>query len=98
MHAQALVQRFRTVLTDPQSHTRAVQNGTDIVRVMTDNAKCYGSNAFRAFCAAADVRQTFTRPYTPRTNGKAERFIQTVQHRWAYRRPYRSSEIGRAHV
>ena len=65
--------------------------GIPVRRVMTDNAKCYGSNAFRAFCAAAGVRQTFTRPYTPRTNGKAERFIQTLKRRWAYRHPYRTS-------
>jgi len=47
--------------------------GIQIERVLTDNAKCYGSNDFRALCQAHGIRQVFTRPYTPRTNGKAER-------------------------
>lgn len=65
--------------------------GIRIERVLTDNAKCYGSQPFRALCQAHGIRQVFTRPYTPRTNGKAERFIQTMTRRWAYRRPYRTS-------
>jgi len=60
-------------------------------RVLTDNAKAYASKAFQALCRSAGVRHCTTRPYTPRTNGKAERFIQTLQRRWAYRRPYRTS-------
>jgi transposase InsO family protein len=63
---------------------------------MTDNAKCYGSKAFTTLCRTRGVRQCFTRPYTPRTNGKAERFIQTLVRRWAYRRPYRSSALRTA--
>jgi transposase InsO family protein len=62
-------------------------------RVLTDNAKAYGSNAFQSLCRQAGVRHCTTRPYTPRTNGKAERFIQTLQRRWAYRRPYRTSAL-----
>jgi transposase InsO family protein len=65
-------------------------------RVLTDNAKCYGSKVFRALCAERGIRQIFTRPYTPRTNGKAERFIQTLIRRWAYRRPYRTSALRTA--
>jgi transposase InsO family protein len=65
--------------------------GIRIERVLTDNAKCYGSNDFRALCRTHGIRQVFTKPYTPRTNGKAERFIQTMTRRWAYRRPYRTS-------
>jgi transposase InsO family protein len=65
--------------------------GIQIERVLTDNAKCYGSKPFRALCQAHGIRQVFTRPYTPRTNGKAERFIQTMTRRWAYRRAYRTS-------
>lgn len=65
--------------------------GIAIERVLTDNAKCYGSRSFRALCEAQGIRQVFTRPYTPRTNGKAERFIQTLTRRWAYRRAYRTS-------
>jgi transposase InsO family protein len=63
---------------------------------MTDNAKCYGSRSFRALCKERGVRQCFTRPYTPQTNGRAERFIQTLRRRWAYRRPYRTSALRTA--
>ena len=60
-------------------------------RLLTDNARCYAeSKAFAALCAEHGIRQCFTRPYTPRTNGKAERFIQTLKRRWAYRYPYRT--------
>ena len=66
-------------------------------RLLTDNAKCYAdSKAFQAFCSERGIRQGFTRPYTPRTNGKAERFIQTLKRRWAYRYPYRTSAIRAA--
>ena len=61
------------------------------IRDPCETKGCYGSNAFRALCGDQGVRQCFTRPYTPRTNGKAERFIQTLLRRWAYRRPYRTS-------
>jgi transposase InsO family protein len=71
-------------------------HGIHARRVLTDNAKCYASKAFRALCAERGVRQSFTRPYTPRTNGKAERFIQTLIRRWAYRRPYRTSALRTA--
>jgi transposase InsO family protein len=60
-------------------------------RVLSDNAKCYESKAFTALCDDQGVTQRFTRPYTPRTNGKAERFIQTLKRRWAYRHAYRTS-------
>ncbi len=66
-------------------------------RVLTDNAKCYAeSEAFKTLCQDENVRQSFTRPYTPRTNGKAERFIQTLKRRWAYRHAYRTSAIRAA--
>lgn len=67
------------------------RKGIEIQRLMTDNAKCYTSHQFRNLCGDLKIRQLFTRPYTPRTNGKAERFIQTMTRRWAYRKPYRSS-------
>lgn len=70
--------------------------GVDVKRVLTDNARCYWSTPFRALCAQEKIRQSFTRPYTPRTNGKAERFIQTMTRRWAYGRTYRSSAIRTA--
>ena len=66
-------------------------------RLLTDNAKCYvESKVFQALCAEHGIAQRFTRPYTPKTNGKAERFIQTLKRRWAYRHPYRTSAIRAA--
>ena len=65
-------------------------------RLLSDNAKCYASQRFAQLCDERGVRQSFTRPYTPRTNGKAERFIQTLQRRWAYRRAYRTSALRAA--
>ena len=62
-----------------------------IEAILTDNAWCYDSKPFRALCQAHGIRHVFTKPYTPRTNGKAERFIQTLTQRWAHRTPYPSS-------
>ena len=62
-----------------------------IRRVMSDNGSGYVSRAFRAACAAQTLRHLRTRPYTPRTNGKAERFIQTLLREWAYVQPYATS-------
>lgn len=70
--------------------------GIQVERVLTDNAKCYDSRAFRTLCESRGIRRRFTRPYTPKTNGKAERFIQTLTRRWAYRRPYRTSALRAA--
>jgi transposase InsO family protein len=66
--------------------------GIRIERAMTDNGSCYRSKTFRAACARLGVRQIFTRPYTPKTNGKAERFIQTALREWAYARAYQNSD------
>ena len=72
------------------NHFRA--RGVRVRRVLTDNAKAYTvSRSFRDAAAAADVRLRHTRPYRPQTNGKAERFIQTLQNEWAYARPYGSN-------
>ena len=65
--------------------------GVRIDRVMTDNGSGY-KNAFKAACAELGIRHIRTRPYTPKTNGKAERFVQTSLREWAYARPYESSE------
>jgi len=62
-----------------------------IERVLSDNAKAYDSLPMRSLCAEHSIRRCFTRPYTPRTNGKVERLIQTLLRRWAYAAPYRSS-------
>jgi transposase InsO family protein len=64
--------------------------GVRIERVMTDNGKGF-KNAFRAACDELGIRHIKTRPYTPKTNGKAERFVQTSLREWAYARPYVSS-------
>jgi transposase InsO family protein len=63
---------------------------------MTDNGNCYRSQTFRQACANHGLRHLRTRPYTPRTNGKAERFTQTSLREWAYAQPYVSSQQRRA--
>jgi transposase InsO family protein len=65
--------------------------GIRVERVMTDNGSCYRSKPFRAACKRLGLRQIFTKPYTPKTNGKAERFIQTALREWAYARAYQNS-------
>jgi transposase InsO family protein len=65
--------------------------GVAVRAVMTDNAFCYVKRRFPARTAALGLRHLRTRPYTPRTKGKAERFIQTALREWAYVKPYRSS-------
>jgi transposase InsO family protein len=65
--------------------------GIKVERVMTDNGACYKSFAFRRACKRFGLRHTRTKPYTPRTNGKAERFIQTSLREWAYAQAYQSS-------
>lgn len=65
--------------------------GVTVRRVLSDNGSGYLSGAFRARCAALHVQHRRTRVYTPRTNGKAERFIQTLLREWAYAQPYVTS-------
>ncbi len=67
-------------------------HGATVERVMTDNGSAYRSHAFRQRLIAAGLRHIRTRPYTPRTNGKAERFIQTSLREWAYAKPFSSSQ------
>ena len=66
--------------------------GIRIERVMTDNGACYISGVFAKACRLIGARHIRTRPYTPQTNGKAERFIQTCLREWAYAIPYASSQ------
>src|ERR1700674_4391509 len=68
------------------------QHGISIRRLLTDNGSCYPARQFRAACLQLGIQHRFTRPYTPRTNGKAERFIQTALREWAYVRHYLNSE------
>ena len=66
-------------------------HGITVQRVMTDNGSAYRSHLFKALIAEAGLKHIRTRPYTPRTNGKAERFIQTSLREWAYLRAYQTS-------
>jgi transposase InsO family protein len=69
--------------------------GVGIQRVMTDNGSCYRSRAFARACKRLGLKHIRTKPYTPQTNGKAERFIQTALREWAYDKPYdRSDQRG----
>jgi transposase InsO family protein len=67
------------------------RHGVTVEGVMTDNGSAYRSHAFRDALAAKAITHKRTRPYTPRTNGKAERFIQTSLREWAYATPFESS-------
>jgi len=67
------------------------RHGVNVERVMTDNGSAYRSRLFNRLIESRGLRHIRTRPYTPRTNGKAERFIQTSLREWAYARPYNSS-------
>ena len=66
--------------------------GIRVERVMTDNGPGYIARLFRKACRLLRLRHIRTRPYTPKTNGKAERFIQTLMREWAYALPYPSSD------
>ena len=70
-------------------------HGITIERVMTDNGSAYVSKAWAEHCARIEIRHLRTRPYRPRTNGKAERFIQTMLREWAYAAVYQSSDQRR---
>ncbi|HEX2462926.1 MAG TPA: IS481 family transposase [Vicinamibacterales bacterium] len=69
--------------------------GIKVERVMTDNGSCYKSFAFRRACKRLGLRHIRTKPYTPKTNGKAERFIQTSLREWAYAYAYENSRQRR---
>lgn len=96
---------FVDILADERSETastflkRAVewfgQQHVKVERVMTDNGSAFVAGQFAKTCEALQVRHKRTRPYTPRTNGKAERFIQTLLREWAYRFSYSSSDERR---
>jgi len=68
------------------------RHGVTVERIMTDNGNCYRSHLFRQACAAAGIRHLRTKPYTSRTNGKAERFIQTALREWVYATAYHNSD------
>ena len=66
-------------------------HGVTVERVMTDNGTCYRSIVHRDACRRLGIRHVRTRPYRPRTNGKAERFIQTMLRKWAYGATYQTT-------
>jgi transposase InsO family protein len=68
------------------------RHGIKVERLMTDNGSCYRSKAFNRLCKALGIRHIYTKPYTPKTNGKAERFIQSSLREWAYAQAYETSE------
>lgn len=92
---------YAEVLPDERQDTTAgflqralryfARRGIRVARVMTDNGSAYRSRTFAAVIAAHQLRHLRTRPYTPRTNGKAERFIRTLLAEWAYAQAYRTS-------
>lgn len=65
--------------------------GIQVEALMSDNGACYRSGVHSAACSELSLQHIFTRPYRPRTNGKAERFIQTLTDRWAYGAVFGSS-------
>ena len=72
--------------------------GVKVERVMTDNGSCYKSFAFRKACRRLALKHIRTKPYTPKTNGKAERFIQTGLREWAYAQAYPNSRERKAEL
>ena len=67
-------------------------HGVTVARIYSDNGSCYRSHAMRLAVASLNIKHRFTRPYTPKTNGKAERFIQTSLREWAYAHSYSHSD------
>jgi len=92
---------YAEVLSDERGETAAAflrraiawlkSMGINPERVLSDNGACYRARAHAAACRELGLRHSFTRPYRPRTNGKAERFIKTLTHRWAYGAIYANS-------
>lgn len=74
-----------------RAHRWFTERGVRIERVMTDNGSAYKAHAHAAACRELGIRHIRIRPHRPRTNGKAERFIQTLANEWAYGRIYGSS-------
>ena len=99
---------FTQLLPNQQTHTTIAflrdaiafyaRHGIPIRALLTDNGSCYRSHQFRQCCVQLGLRHRFTRPYTPRTNGKAERFIQTALREWAYVRHWSNSEERDQHL
>jgi transposase InsO family protein len=99
---------FTQILPDQKADTTvgfldsAVQffarHGIGVRALLTDNGSSYRSAQFRLACQKMQIKHRRTRPYTPRTNGKAERFIQTALREWAYAKHWTDSEERDAHL
>lgn len=93
---------FSAIFVDEKAHSTVAflrqalayyaRLGIHFKALLTDNGPAYRSRLFAATCRALGLKHRFTRPYTPRTNGKAERFIRTALQEWAYARTYQNSE------
>ena len=92
---------YAEVLPDEREQTAAAfllravgwfaTRGITVVRLLTDNGNCYRSRVHRAVAESLGLAHSFTQPYRPQTNGKAERFIRTLLTEWAYAQAYRTS-------
>lgn len=99
---------FSQVLRDETSHSACDfliaalryyrKLGVPIQAVMTDNGSAYRSRRFAKLLRRLGIKHKRTQPYTPRTNGKAERFIQTLLREWAYAYRYPSSDVRTAEL
>ncbi len=92
---------FSRILPDEKKHSAVAYYrnlGVTVERVMTDNGACYKSHDFRDACRDLGLKHIRTKPYTPKTNGKAERFIQTALREWAYARAYQTSDQRAKHL
>jgi transposase InsO family protein len=73
-------------------------HGIGVRALLTDNGSSYRSRQFRHACLLRNINHQRTKPYTPRTNGKAERFIQTALREWAYAKHWDDSQQRDAHL
>jgi len=72
--------------------------GVTVDRVMTDNGSCYRSHDFARACRRLGIKHLRTKPHTPQTNGKAERFVPTTIREWAYTVEYQTSQERKANL
>jgi transposase InsO family protein len=91
-HSRAVLKAETTIgfLRDAAGYF--AERNVKVRALLTDNGSAYRSHKFRAACAEMQIKHRRTRPYTPRTNGKAERFIQTALREWAYAEHWASSD------
>jgi transposase InsO family protein len=74
------------------------RHGIQVRALLTDNGSSYRSHSFRNACQQMQIRHRRTKPYSPQTNGKAERFIQTALREWAYAKHWENSQERDAHL